>query len=245
MSLPVESPNLPPNPASFDCAAESAGSVARRYFDIRVASNPRATPLQEMTRISELVTFLLGKGLLPYGNDGLPKRPCEPPAQVPKNEAKSVKAERKKIAARVATDLKNWDPIDAKYLGEIEKLRFLNAASSLSDSSKPSLGLRMRKMNIHNMNNARRIMFDYNDIMVESTGQELHEVLVPKVARFMYIKQHPTLRLTAWHLNKKGYEEFINTEARKLRKFGQDIGMPESTIKYLYVAKQIWLMQSQ
>ena len=57
-----------------------------------------------------------------------------------------------------------------------------------------SLGLRLRKMNIHNMNNARRIMLDYNDIMVESTGQELHEVLVPKVARFMYIKQHPTLR---------------------------------------------------
>ena len=63
-------------------------------------------------------------------------------------------------------------------------------------------------------------MLDLNDMMVESTGQELHEVLVPKVARFMYIK----------NLNKKGYEEFINMEARKLRKFGQDLGMPESTI---------------
>jgi len=73
-------------------------------------------------------------------------------------------------------------------------------------------------------------MLDYNDIMVESTGQELHEVLVPKVARFMYIKNHPTLRIMAWYLNKKEYEEFINTEARKLRKFGQDLGMPESTI---------------
>ncbi len=103
-----------------------------------IQGNSRAAPLQEMTRISEVVTFLLARRILEFDVANLPKRPCKPPEKAPKSETKTVRDARKKIAARLAADLKKWDPIDTLLLNELENLRYLHAASSHSDSSKPS-----------------------------------------------------------------------------------------------------------
>ena len=100
--------------------------------------------MQEMTKISQIVSFFLRHPkhahapVILRSTDGLPQRPAPAPAPAPKNENRQQRDARKSVLAASASALKRWDPIDQEILEEVEQLRFLHAGRSLTESSKPS-----------------------------------------------------------------------------------------------------------
>ena len=59
-----------------------------------------------------------------------------------------------------------------QYMREVVMLLILKVRKS-------PLSRRSKFQTIHNMNNARRIMHDYEDINAEATGKQLHELYIP------------------------------------------------------------------
>lgn len=136
------------DPEDFPIAARTYGVLKDTYnFELDIfklaqdiQGNSRAAPLQEMTRVSQLVTFLLkfGDAILQCDTSGLPTRPPPAGPPPPKKETKAQREARKRIEAAAEASLKPWDVIDSPILTEMENLRFLHAGDSISDSSKPS-----------------------------------------------------------------------------------------------------------
>jgi hypothetical protein len=92
-----------------------------------------------MTRISQLVTFLLkfGDVNLQCDTAGFPTRPPRAGPPPPEKKTKAQHEARKRVEAVVEANLEPGDVIDSPVLAEMENLRFLHAGGSISNSSKP------------------------------------------------------------------------------------------------------------
>ena len=136
-------------PEDFPMASRAYAALQRDYnldFDMHALAsdaqeNPRASPLQEMTKISQLVSFFLktyGARVITSNVTTLPARPLSPPKKPGKNETAQQKSLRKSIAATQAAALKKWDPVDQVLYDELQNLRYLHAARAQTMSTKPS-----------------------------------------------------------------------------------------------------------
>ena len=159
------------DPEDFPIAARAYARIHPLYnldLDIQalaqdIQGNPRAMTMQQMTTISQLVTFLLlkfGRQVITVSVTGLPVRPPLPSEAAPKVETAAQKEARKKVKDAAAADLKRWDRVDKIVLLEIENLRILHSARSLTEGSKPSGFVKRRSETEQREANIRQLHLD-------------------------------------------------------------------------------------
>ena len=136
------------DPLDFPMAKRAYDALSPGYnldFDMHALAqdaqrNPRTSALQEMTKISQFVSFFVhfyAGRVVTSDVSALPDRPPPLPKKHDKSETTEQKKHRQGIAAALLGALKKWDPIDQVMYDELHRLKFLHSARQLTMSAKP------------------------------------------------------------------------------------------------------------